>query len=86
MKEDLGKAALTEIFEEARDDKTHIMVERIVNDIDKIVRLFRFDGWQHTHAGEREVKLAPRKTFFKYMLHQDQNLFDRGHAYIREYY
>ncbi len=86
VKEELGKAALTEIFEEARNNKTHIMVERVVNDIDEIVRLVRFDGWQHTHAGEREVKLALRKTLFKYKLHQDQDIFDRAYEYICEYY
>lgn len=37
-------------------------------------------------AGEREVKLALRKTLFKYRLHQDQELFDRVCGYIREYY
>jgi type I restriction enzyme R subunit len=85
-KEELGKAALTEIFEETRNEKTHIIVERIVNDIDEIVRLVRFDGWQHTYAGEREVKLALRKTLFKYKLHQDQNVFERAYEYIRQYY
>ena len=50
------------------------------------VRLVRFDGWQDTHAGEREVKLALRKTLFKYKIHQDQDMFDRAYAYIREYY
>ena len=54
-----------------------------MNDIDEIVR---FDGWQSTHAGEREVKLALRKTLFKYRLHQDQELFERAYGYIREYY
>jgi hypothetical protein len=29
-----------------------------VDDIDEIVRLVRFDEWQTTHAGEREVKKA----------------------------
>ena len=86
VKVDLGRAALTELFDEAKNDKTHIMVERIVNDIDEIVRLVRFDGWQDTHAGEREVRLALRKTLFKYKLHQDQDLFDQAYAYIREYY
>lgn len=86
VKESLGKAALTELFEEARNEKTPIMVERVVNDIDEIVRYVRFDGWQNTHAGEREVKLALRKTLFKYKLHQDQELFDRAYAYIRQYY
>jgi type I restriction enzyme R subunit len=82
----LGKAALTELFEEARNEKTPIMVERVVNDIDEIVRYVRFDGWQNTHAGEREVKMALRKTLFKYKLHQDQELFDRAYGYVRQYY
>ena len=81
-----GKAALTQLFEEARNPETPIIVERVVNDIDEIVRIVRFDGWQSTHAGEREVKLALRKTLFKYRLHQDQELFDRAYGYIRDNY
>lgn len=81
-----GKAALTELFEEAKNKDTPIIVERVVSDIDEIVRVVRFPGWQATHAGEREVKLALRKTLFKYRLHQDQDLFDRAYGYIREYY
>jgi type I restriction enzyme R subunit len=81
-----GKAALTELFEEAKNSQTPIIVERVVNDIDEIVRYVRFDGWQNTHAGEREVKMALRKTLFKYKLHQDQELFDRAYGYILEYY
>ena len=50
------------------------------------VRAVRFDGWQETHAGEREVKIALRKTLFKYKLHQDAELFERAYGYIREYY
>ena len=84
--EDRGKAALTELFEEARNGDTPVMVERIVGDIDEIVRQVRFDGWQNTHAGEREVRKALRKTLFKYQLHQDVDLFDRAYGYIREYY
>lgn len=84
--EDRGKAALTELFEEAKNGDTPIMVERVVADIDEIVRFVRFDGWQDTHAGEREVKKALRKTLFKYKLHQDQELFDRAYQYIKMYY
>ena len=84
--EDLGKAALTELFESVRNEDTPIIVERVVTDIDEIVRYVRFDGWQNTHAGEREVKMALRKTLFKYKLHQDQELFDRAYGYIRQYY
>jgi type I restriction enzyme R subunit len=84
--EDRGKAALTELFEEARNSDTPIMVERVVNDIDEIVRIVRFDGWQNTHAGEREVKMALRKTLFKYKLHQDDELFGKAYTYIATYY
>lgn len=83
---DEGKAALTELFEESKNSETPIMVQRVVDDIDKIVREVRFDGWQSTHAGEREVKSALRKTMFKYKLHQDIDLFDKAYRYIRQYY
>ena len=83
---DRGKAALTDLFEEARNGDTPIMVRRVVDDIDEIVRAVRFDGWQATHAGEREVKKALRQTLFKYKLHQDAELFERAYGYIREYY
>jgi type I restriction enzyme, R subunit len=83
---DRGKAALTELFERARTGDTPIIVKRVVDDIDEIVRAVRFDGWQSTHAGEREVKIALRKTLFKYKLHQDGELFERAYGYIREYY
>ncbi|AFZ01742.1 type I restriction endonuclease subunit R [Calothrix sp. PCC 6303] len=84
--EDRGKAALTELFTEVRNDQTPKMVERIVNDIDEIVRLVRFPGWQQTSAGEREVKQALRKTLLKYALHQDKELFGKAYEYIRQYY
>jgi type I restriction enzyme R subunit len=84
--QDQGKAALTELFEEIRNDKTPIVVEKIVADIDEIVRIVRFDGWQDTTAGQREVKKALRSTLLKYKLHGDQELFDRAYGYIEQYY
>lgn len=84
--EDRGKAALTELFNEVKTAETPIMVERVVADIDEIVRLVRFPGWQGTQAGEREVKKALRKALFKYKLHADEELFEKAFGYIREYY
>ncbi|MCI0397747.1 MAG: HsdR family type I site-specific deoxyribonuclease [Chloroflexi bacterium] len=81
-----AKAALTELFEETRNHETPVIVERVVNDIDEIVRIVRFPGWQDTNAGEREVKKALRRTLLKYQLHKDQDLFDRAYEYIRQYY
>lgn len=84
--QDRAKAALTELFNEARNDKTPVMVERIVTDIDSIVRVVRFPGWQQTIAGEREVQKALRRTLLKYQLHREQELFDRAYGYIKQYY
>lgn len=83
---DRAKEALTELFNEAKGKNTHIMVERIVNDIDEIVRKVRFPDWQSTSQGERLVQKELRKTLLKYQLHRDQELFDRAFAYIRQYY
>ena len=80
------KAALTELFLEIKTDQTPAIVERIVTEIDSIVRIVRFPGWQKTTSGEREVQKALRKALLKYKLHKDQLLFDRAYAYIKEYY
>lgn len=84
--EDRGLAALTELFNEVRNRQTPVMVERVVRDIDEIVRIVRFPGWQQTRQGEREVKQALRRTLAKYQLHKDQDLFDKAYGYIAEYY
>jgi type I restriction enzyme, R subunit len=84
--EDRGKAALTELFNEVKTADTPLIVERVVADIDEIVRLVRFPGWQGTQAGEREVKKALRKALFKYKLHADEELFEKAYLYIRQYY
>ena len=85
-KEKSPKAALTELFTELKTDKTPAVVERIVNDIDAIVRVVSFPGWQQTNQGEREVQKSLRKQLLKYRLHKDQVLFDRAYAYIKVYY
>ncbi len=81
-----AKAALTELFAEVKNGKTPMVVERIVTDIDEIVRLVRFPGWQNTKAGERGVQKALRKVIYvKYQV-KDQDLFDKAFGYIRQYY
>jgi len=80
------KNALTELFLELKTEQTPALVERIVNDIDAIVRVVRFDGWQTSNAGERDVQRSLRKTLLKYQLHKDQDLFEKVYAYIKEYY
>lgn len=84
--EDRGKAALTELFQEVQNEDTPVVVKRVVDDIDEIVRVVRFPGWQQTSAGEREVKKALRGTLFKYKLHSDKELFEKAYGYIVQYY
>ena len=81
-----GMEALTELFLELRTDDTPAVVGRIVADIDSIVKVVRFPGWQTTNAGEREVQKALRKTLLKYKLHKEEVLFNKAYLYIREYY
>ena len=80
------KQALTEIFLEVKSDATPQIVASIVEDIDKIVKATRFDGWQNNHGGQREIQKVLRQTLFKYKLHKEQELFDKAYGYIREHY
>ena len=84
--QDKAKEALTELFKEAKGKNTHIIVERIVADIDDIVKKVRFPDWQHTTQGERLVQKELRRTLLRYKLHTDQELFDKAYGYIRQYY
>ncbi|WP_367391682.1 type I restriction endonuclease subunit R [Lewinella sp. LCG006] len=79
-------AALTELFLELKTDQTPAVVGRIVEGIDKIVRVVRFPGWQSTSVGEREVQKALRRELLKYQLHKDQVLFERAYGYVKAYY
>lgn len=81
-----GKAALTELFTSLKNEKMPVIVERIVNDIDEIVKIVRFDGWQDTGSGRREVKKALRSIIaIKYKI-KDTDVFDKAYNYIEMYY
>lgn len=83
---DKGKAALTELFNGVKNSSTPIIVERIVTDIDDIVKIVRFDGWQNTTSGRQEVKKALRSVVWvKYKI-KDKEVFDKAYSYIEEYY
>ena len=84
--QDRAVAALTKLFNEVKNKSTHVIVERLVADIDAIVRQIRFDGWQNTSSGEREVQKALRSSLRRFQLHTDQELFEKAYGYIRQYY
>ena len=83
--QDKAKAALAELFSEVKNGDIPTIVERIVTEIDKIMRLVRFPGWQGT-VGEREMQKALRKVIYvKYQI-KDQELFDKAYGYVKQYY
>lgn len=46
------------------------------NLLERIARKSRFEGWQATEGGKREVRKALRRTLAKYKLHKDEELFE----------
>ena len=83
---DKGKAALTELFNSVKNPNTPVIVDRIVNDIDDIVRIVRFDGWKDTVTGRKEVKKALRSVIsVKYKI-KDREVFNKAYEYIEQYY
>ena len=84
-REEKGKAALTELFKEARNAKTPVIVERIVDEIDGIVRIVRFPGWQDTETGRREVSMELYGIFARKKLF-DKDLVEKAYKYVEQYY
>ena len=81
-----GKSALTELFLELKTDSTPAIVERIVNDIDEIVKHIRFEGWQNSTTGLKLIAKELRKVIWvKYQI-KDEELYNRAYEYIKEYY
>ena len=58
----------------------------MVNRIDEVVRAVRFNGWQATVEGDREVRQALRKTLYVQFKIRDNDVFERSVGYVREYY
>ena len=83
--EDKGKAALTELFKSVKNPSTPIIVERIVNEIDEIVKIVRFPGWQNTAQGRFDVNKALRSVFIKKRM-LDKELFEKAYGYVEQYY
>lgn len=78
--------ALTKIFMETKPDKTPQVIHDIVEQIDKIVKATRFDGWQNTQKGQREIQKALVVTLAQFALGKDKELFKKAYSYIEEHY
>lgn len=83
---DKGKAVLTELFEGVKNINTPTIVERIVEDIDNIVKIVRFDGWQNTTTGQKEIRKSLRSiVWIKYKI-KDNDVFEKAYSYVEQYY
>ena len=81
-----GKAALTELFNEIKNENTPIIVENIVNDIDQVVNKIRFPGWQDVPSGRKEVRRAILKIVrTKYRI-KDEEVLKKAYDYVEQYY
>ena len=83
--EEKGKAALTELFKSVRNQNTPVIVERIVGEIDDIVKIVRFPGWQNTFQGRMDVTKAIKTIFIKIKMF-DNELFEKAYGYVEQYY
>lgn len=78
--------ALTQIFREYAPADSPKLVERVVEDIDFIVKEVRYDGWAGTTEGDRSVRREVRNVLRKHQMHRDQQLFERAYDYISAHY
>ena len=83
--EEKGKAALTELFKSVKNPNTPVIVERIVTEIDDIVKIVRFPGWQDTYQGRLDVTKALKSVFIKKRMF-DNELFEKAYSYVEQYY
>lgn len=85
-KEDKGKAALTALFQSVRNENTPVIVERIVSDIDGIVKIVRFDGWQNVPTGRKMISRNLRDVIMRKYRIKDKEVFDKAYSYVEQYY
>lgn len=83
-----ARAALTELFESIKTPETPIIVENVVNDIDKeiVAIVLKFSDAFKSVTAQREIKQKLRTILWiKYGL-KDQEVFDKAYSYIEQYY
>ncbi|MEU1216617.1 hypothetical protein ABZ424_30295, partial [Streptomyces sp. NPDC005790] len=69
-----------------KSEETPIIAEKVVDEVDSVVRTVRFDGWQGTSEGDRLVQQALRKALYIKFKIRDQDVFRKALGYIQEYY
>lgn len=83
---DPDRGALTQILEEYAPPGVPVIVSRVVEEIDALVRPIRGTRWQESQPGDREVRRQLRLVLNSSGLPPSGELYDRAYAYIREHY
>jgi type I restriction enzyme R subunit len=83
---DPDKGALTQILQEFAPPDVPLIVGKVVEEIDAIVRPVRGTRWQESQPGDREVRRQLRLVLRNSGLPPSGELYDRAYAYIREHY
>ncbi|MCP6264515.1 hypothetical protein NL440_26405, partial [Klebsiella pneumoniae] len=73
-------------FLETRPETTPKLIGDVVEQIDKIVKATRFDGWQNSNSGPREIQKALLLTLAQFGLGKDKELFRKAYGYIEGHY
>lgn len=84
--EEDNKQALTKLFLETRPETTPKLIGDVVEQIDKMVKATRFEGWQNSNSGPRQIQKALVVTLAQFGLGRDKELFKKSYAYIEEHY
>ncbi|MCH8562452.1 HsdR family type I site-specific deoxyribonuclease [Nesterenkonia sp. YGD6] len=80
--------ALTQIFLEYKPEGTPIVLDRVVTEIDDVVRSVSssWENWVATRSGDRRVRDSIRQVLSHYGLPIQGDLFDHAYAYVAENY
>jgi type I restriction enzyme R subunit len=83
---DPDKGALTQILEEYAPPGVPVIVAKVVEESDALVRPIRGTRWQESQPGDREVRRQLRLVLKNSGLPPSGDLYDRAYAYVREHY
>ena len=83
---DPDKGALTQILTEYAPPDVPVIVAKVVEEVDALVRPIRGTRWQESQPGDREVRRQLRLVLKNSGLPPSGDLYDRAYAYIREHY
>jgi type I restriction enzyme R subunit len=83
---DPDRGALTQILEQYAPPGIPVIVSKVVEEIDALVRPIRGTRWQESQPGDREVRRQLRLVLKNSGLPPSGDLYDRAYAYIREHY